>query len=319
MSKTLLALAAAAVALTAAVTASAERTKSFRLAQTTPAGPTSHFPGFDAVSGNVLVSNVSAGRVTEVAPGVGPVRMFAVGSQPHTVVVDAPARRAYVTNKGSATVSVLDLTSGATLASFPVGPNPHGLVVDPARGRLYVTSIDADRVEAYDLAGYALVGSAQVGEGPWGVDVRGDTLVVADTGSTTIHLLDADTLAVEDVVEVGPGPWNAKIGASGTVYVTLGSSGEVAAVQNGKLRWKTAIGAAPRGLVVDESRHVVLAAAAGASVVAVLKDTNGRLLRSVSVPPGPAGMSYDFSSGVAYAASQGAGVLDTLVPVEPPD
>lgn len=315
LKRMLLVTAAAAAALAAAVTAGAERTKEFRLASTTPSGPTSHFPGFDAGSGNVLVSNVSAGQVTEVEPGAGPVRTFAAQTQPHTVVVDAAARRAYVTNKGSATVSVLDLRSGATLTSFPVGPNPHGLVVDASRGRLYVTSIDADRVESYDLSGYARLGSAQVGDGPWGVDVRDDVLVVTDTASTTIHLLDPDTLEVEEVVEVGAGPWNAKIGPSGTIYVTLERSGELVAVRNGRVAWRTAVGPSPHGIVVDESRHVVLAAATGANAVAVVKDTNGRLLQNVSVPPAPAGMSYDFSSGVAYAASQGAGVLDTLVPL----
>lgn len=306
-------LAALVVALALAAGASARPpARDITVTQQTPAGATPHFPAFDAGSGDVLVSNVSAGTVTEVAPGAGPVRAFAAGSQPHTVVVDAPRRRAYVADKGSSTVSVLDLATGATLATFPVGPNPHGLALDPSRGRLYVTSIDADRVEAYDLRTHALIASASVGDGPWGVDVRGSMLAVADTAGSTIHLLDADTLAVRDVVEVGAGPWNVKIGRKGTVYATLERAGAVAAVKDGRLRWTTPVGSSPHGLVVDEARHVVLAAVTGANAVAILEPRSGRLLQSVPVASAPAGMAYDPGGGRAYAAAQGAGLVVTL-------
>lgn len=309
-----LTVAIVAAGLMSAATAGSPRIGPVSVQQVTAAGPTPHFPAFDPSSGRVLVSNVQAGTVSEVVPGGGVLRSFPVGSMPHTVVVDDGARRAYVTNKGAASVSVLDLVTGETLLTFPVGPNPHGLALDVGRGRLYVTSIDANAVEAYDLTAYGLVGSASVGQGPWGVDARGDRIAVADTGGTTVQLLNADTFEPIEVVDVGDGPWNVKLGESGTFYATLERSGEVVAVRDGLVLWRTDVGTSPHGIVVDESRRVVYAAVTGADQVAVIESDTGRLVHSVDVPKGPAGMTYDPSSGTAYTASQGAGLVVSLAP-----
>lgn len=292
----------------------AKQAKRYEVKESTPAGATPHFPAFDPESGNVLVSNVAAGTVTEVVPGEGPVRVFSAGIETHTVVVNEEERRAYAVNKGAATVSVLDLETGETITSFPVGPQPHGIALDDRRDRLYVTSIGADRLDAFSLDAFELVGSVVVGDGPWGVDVRGDSIIVADTGGTTLHLIDADDLSVRSVVEVGQGPWNVKIGKSGAVYATLERSGEVVAVgEEGEILWRTPVGAAPHGLVVDEDRRVVLAAVTGADQIAVLDSRTGRLLQSLEVADAPAGMTYDFKTGRAFAGAQGAGMVVTLV------
>ncbi len=285
------------------------------LSDVTPAGPKSHFPAFDAVSGNVLISNVSEGTVSEVDPGKGVVRTFAVGVMPHTVQVDTAARRAYVVNKGSASVSEMDLKTGETIATFPVGPNPHGLKLDTQRGRIYVTSIDANQLEVYSLAApHDQLATVAVGPGPYGVDARRNLVVTTDTGGSTLHLIDADSLQTIDVVEVGAGPWNPSIGASGTIYATIGDAGQMVAVRNGAVAWRTDIGPKPLGIHADESRRVVFAAVAGASQVVFVNPRNGRLFQRVDVPAGPAGVSYDPMTGNAYVGSQDAGMLDTLSP-----
>lgn len=308
-------LAVAAVAI-ASSSATASPTRRYEVSQTTPAGATPHFPAFDETNGHVLVSNVVAGTVTELDPGEGLVRTFPVGLQPHTVVVDEGTRRGFVVNKGGSSVSVLDLTSGTTAATFLVGPNPHGVAIDHERDLLYVTSIDADRVEAYDLTDYSLVDTETVGDGPWGVDVRGDVVAVTDTAGSSIHVLDADTFSTVSVIEVGEGPWNVKIGDSGTLYATLEGAGEVVAVRAGEVAWRASVGLSPHGIVVDESRDVVLAAVTGSNQIAVLSARKGKLFQMLSVAPGPAGMSYDADQGDAYVGNQSAGVVTTISPLK---
>ncbi len=285
------------------------------LSDVTPAGQTSHFPAYDALTGNVLVSNISESTVSEVDPGQGVVRTFAVGAAPHTVQVDAAARRAYVVNKGASSVSEMDLESGQTVTTFPVGPNPHGLKLDPRRDRIYVTSIDANQLEVYQLSPpHNQLAVIPVGPGPWGVDAKGDLVVTTDTGGNTLHLIDAETLQITGVVEVGEGPWNPSIGASGTVYATIGGSGEMVAVRDQSVLWRTAIGPRPLGINADEARRVVFAAVGDADQVAFVDTRNGRLFQRVDVPAGPAGVTYDPMTGIAYVASQDAGAVDSLSP-----
>ncbi len=308
------ALGAGTLMVASSMAAAAGPTRRYEVSQTTPAGATPHFPAYDDTNGHVLVSNVAGGTVTEIEPGEGPVRSFAVGSQPHTVVVDED--RGFVVNKGGSSVSVLDLTSGTIAATFSVGPNPHGLAIDNDRDLLYVTSIDADRVEAYDLTDYSLVDTETVGDGPWGVDVRGGIVAVADTAGSTIHILDAETFNTVGVVEVGDGPWNVKVGASGTLYATLEGVGEVVAVRAGEVIWRTPVGPSPHGIVVDESRDVVLAAVTGSNQIAVLGARKGKLIQALPVAAGPAGMAYDRDRGDAYVGNQTAGVVSTVSPLK---
>lgn len=278
--------------------------------------PTFHL--YDAVTGNVLVSNVSVGTVTEIEPGSGPVRTFQAQAGAHSVKVDAAARRAYVVNKGASTVSVLDLVSGQTLANFAVGPNPHGLAVDTKRNRIYVTSIDANRLEVYDRSTYQLLALVPVGPGPWGVDARKNIVVTTDTGGNTIHIIDADELTVKAVVEVGQYPWAASIGASGRIYVTVQGSGEMVAVYKKDVVWRTQIGAKPLGIIADDSRNRVLASVSGANQVAIVAAGTGALVQLLNVPTQPAGITYDFSTATGYVANQGAGVVSTLSPAYRP-
>ncbi|GAA0466868.1 hypothetical protein Aca07nite_71840 [Actinoplanes capillaceus] len=52
---------------------------------------------------------------------------IATGSGPHGVVIDPTGRRAWVTNVYDSTVSVIDLTARATVATIKVGEKPNGI------------------------------------------------------------------------------------------------------------------------------------------------------------------------------------------------
>jgi len=97
-----------------------------------------------------LVSLVVIAAVVGVALGL-PGRWFgsrprpitiAVGVNPAGVAVDPAAHRAYVTNRGDDTVSVLDTTRNTVVATIPVGHAPVGVAVDPAAHRAYVANAD---------------------------------------------------------------------------------------------------------------------------------------------------------------------------------
>ena len=76
-------------------------------------------------------------------------RTIAVGRVPTAVAVDARTRRVFVANLGSNTVSMLDATSGAVLATVVVAPHPSALAVATTAGRVFVVS---DNV-TWDYAG----------------------------------------------------------------------------------------------------------------------------------------------------------------------
>ena len=80
-------------------------------------------PGMSG-KGRLLVFN-------STAVASGPVADIEVGRMPAHVIVDDPARRAYVTNGGDNVVLVIDLSSAKIAGSIKVGSSPHGLRMSP--------------------------------------------------------------------------------------------------------------------------------------------------------------------------------------------
>jgi YVTN family beta-propeller protein len=75
-----------------------------------------------------------------------------------------------VTNLGSNTVSMLDATSGAVLATITVAPHPSALAVATTDGHVFAISDDvtpdgAGRVSVLDAASGRLVRTVAVGRG----------------------------------------------------------------------------------------------------------------------------------------------------------
>lgn len=66
------------------------------------------------------------------------------------------------------------------------------LVVDPERGLLYASIIDRNEIEVLDWAAGTRVASIPVGSQPSGIalDVTGDTLIVANSGGTSLSFVD---------------------------------------------------------------------------------------------------------------------------------
>jgi YVTN family beta-propeller protein len=67
-------------------------------------------------------------------------RSDTVGPSPYRLALSPDGRRAYTTNLGGPSLSVVDLASGSTLATLPVGVEPTGLAVSPDGTRVYVAN-----------------------------------------------------------------------------------------------------------------------------------------------------------------------------------
>ena len=75
-----------------------------------------------------------------------------VGDEPRTVAITADKRFAYVTNQGSATVSVIDLTSNQKAQDISVGVEPYGIALTPDGTRAYVANSASNTVSVIDTA-----------------------------------------------------------------------------------------------------------------------------------------------------------------------
>ena len=111
---------------------------------------------------------------------------------------------AFVANRGSDTVSVIDAATNTVVDTIIVGTNPHGVVVTPDETKAYVT------IE---------------GAGPTG------TVSVVDTTTFTLIDTDPSTPVVVDDIPVGNRPFFGAVTPDGTrAYVSHGISSSVALI-----------------------------------------------------------------------------------------
>jgi DNA-binding beta-propeller fold protein YncE len=191
----------------------------------------------------------------------------------HMVVVDAGARRAYVTSLGSGTTSVLDLAAGTKLADVATGRGSEGIALSPDGRELWVAARADDALSILDARTFAPVARLPVA----GVPIRivftpdGRTALVTCAGSGELAVIDTATRTerARHRVEVPLAP-----GAEARPYARM-APGSVL----------------PVGLVMaPDGRSAYVAATLGDKVLQI-DLSSGRVLREISVSGEPDGLA----------------------------
>lgn len=117
------------------------------------------------LNGSVTVFNVAGDANAKLAE-------IQTGPFPRSVVITPDKRFAYVTNQGSANVSVIDLASLAKTTDIPVGVEPYGIALTPDGTRAYVANSASGTVSVVDTGSNAVIATIAIpGVQPRGVAV----------------------------------------------------------------------------------------------------------------------------------------------------
>ena len=132
----------------------------------------------------------------------------AVGRQPEGVAVHEGRAQAIVANRGSRTISVVDLLGQSVVATVRVGRDPRDVAVNPLTDQAVVTLGEERAVALVDLDTLAVVRKIRVGRAPRGVaiDPALDVAVVANSGERTVSVVDLAAGRVLARVLVGRRP-----------------------------------------------------------------------------------------------------------------
>lgn len=169
--------------------------RSGNLLTTIALGGEAGMTAFDAVSGLVLVNVQTKDEIASIDPSTNHItRHDALPADCHNnhgLLLDVPARRAFVACDGNAKLLVFDLKVPHVTQTFDVGKKPDVLALDPVRNRLYVAS-ESGIIAVFDTASRKIV---KLGE-----DYVGDNAhsVAVDpyTGLVYLPLRDLDGHAV---------------------------------------------------------------------------------------------------------------------------
>jgi YVTN family beta-propeller protein len=87
------------------------------------------------------------------------------------VAITPDGSRAYVTDDVDNTVSVIDTTSKAVVATITVGAHPIAVAVTPEGTLAYVTNNNSESISVIDTAKNTVVATLEGGSHPWGVAI----------------------------------------------------------------------------------------------------------------------------------------------------
>ena len=140
------------------------------------------------------------------------------GCRPHDFPQYPPNYReyAYVTNGGSATVSIYDVVNVRLDRELPVGQNPVAVAASPTRNEVYVVNSGVPvgqpgpqgSVSVIDTENNRVVTTIPVRRQPvaLALDATGARAYVANSGSNSISVLDLKTRREIAVIGTGEGP-----------------------------------------------------------------------------------------------------------------
>jgi len=158
------------------------------------------FPAFpDGYREFAYVANNAGNTVTVLdLVYLRPDRTLSVGNAPVAVAANPKRDEVYVVNSQpgqvAGSVSVIDTTKNAVVATIPVQRNPSYISVDATGQRAFVANTGSNTVSVLDLDKRKTIGSAATGDKPNMVLISPDgrTLVVTNRGSGSVTLYGAN-------------------------------------------------------------------------------------------------------------------------------
>ncbi|MEW6735516.1 MAG: YncE family protein [Acidobacteriota bacterium] len=132
-----------------------------------------------------------------------------VGSIPVEVAVSPNGTRAYVSNTGSSTVSVINTSSNTVIANISVaGGGLQGIAVSPDNSRVYVVSSNSNSVAVINTTSLTVVGTITVGPSPIGVtfNASGTLAYVTNFSGPSVSVINVSSSSVIATITVTEGP-----------------------------------------------------------------------------------------------------------------
>lgn len=225
---------------------------------------------------------------------------------------------AYVCHPATDSVSVVDVSTNAIVATFAVGTTPSGIAVSPHGSLVYVANFGEDTVSVVD--GSTVTATLPVGSCPQGLAVTpdGNWLFVANTADSVVSIIDTSVPSVVGTIPVAYGPRGAIASADGkTVYVSMFSRQVyVIDVATRSVVGTIPVGRNPWGMALHPSGSPLYVVNNDDSTVSVVDLIGGAPTATIPVGVGPHTVVLTSDGARAYVDNQAeatVSVIDTAL------
>ncbi len=175
----------------------------------------------------VFIPNVTADAVMSFNVNVHPIvaQEVASGDTPYGVVISQDGRYAYVSNRGGASVSVIDALKSTVIKTLAVGANPAGLALNSDGTELYVANEADNTLSVIDTKSGAGIATLPLEISPHAVLFMQDKIYALDRRHGALAIIGAER-QTEAVIQLADASYTqaqdmAFDHAGQTLYITL--------------------------------------------------------------------------------------------------
>ena len=219
-----------------------------------------------------------------------------------------------VTSRGANTVTVFDKVSGRVATVVPTGTSPAGMVLNQELRRAYVAISGEDAVEAIDLLGSDVInrGALTIGDRPEELALTPDRkiLLSANTGSSTVSVVDADSLVEMRRIQVGNGPQSILVDRAGRrAYVFNTLSNTISVLDLGALAVAATVAtdSGPVRGAFNRAGNLLYVLHRYSPYLSVFDPATLSIVRRIYVGTGGTALKVDPRTDLIYLARRGTG------------
>lgn len=196
-------------------------------------------------------------------------------SQPFGISITPNGEYAYVTNGGSASVSVINTATNTVSSTIPVGISPFGVAITPDGEYVYVTNGGSASVSVIETATNTITATIIVGIGPYGVAItpNGEYAYITNFGTSTVSVVST---------------------ASNMVVATI------------------PVGNSPQGIAITPDGKYVYVANFGGGTVSVVSTNSNTVAATLTVECGPVDIAFTSKGSYAYVVNSGSGSVSVI-------
>ncbi|MGI9191242.1 MAG: beta-propeller fold lactonase family protein, partial [Chitinophagaceae bacterium] len=228
---------------------------------------------------------------------------------------------AYIVNRTSNNVSVLNTNNNSVIATIPVGTYPSGIAVSPNGQHAYVTNDQSNSVSVINTTSNTVVATIPTGTQPIGVVVSPNSskIYVANYAVGTISVIDALTNTVSNTINVGGNPYGLTINSDGSrVYVANFGSNNVQVLNTNTMSVLNTItypaNSKPYAVLLNPSGTKLYSANFQSNSVSEINTSNNTISSTVPVGNTPVALTIHSNGNSLYVsnrASNNVSVINT--------
>jgi YVTN family beta-propeller protein len=263
-----------------------------------------------ASTGRFCVSLIDGGSVSCGMLSAGPTTMGAstqVGLAPAHVALSADGSRAYTANQYGNSLSIVDVTTSALLATVPLTSGGFNVLADPSSSRVYVTTSSGE-LHVVDADARSVVARVQLGAASNGLalDRTAGLLYVSSISAGTVSVVSTASNTVIKTHTVSPMPQRIALSPDGkSLFVATESTGlEILNVTTGARVTVTGVSTGAVGLALSPDGKVVYVTNPPRGELQIV-DVASRNVTTLSGLASPRNVAFGLSGAAALVTGEG--------------